>query len=271
MSMASSLSVEVLHSGIWQMTSAVLSCAGVSVVVDPGYFPRELDELAQLARSQGPVTMVAFTHGHWDHIMGWRCFPGAQILVSRSLREAIAQGSEVAAKNLRDAANFDRRWYIERGTEPAWPPLERTRALSDKELVQVGSTQLVALHLPGHSADGLGLWARDEGLLLLGDYLSPCEIPFVEDLTAYRATLRRLLELIEEVHCILPGHGRPLSRSDARAIAEADLSYLEALARCQEAQDLSAALVLPLPRAADVPEMQEHHRENCQAAGFALR
>lgn len=262
------LTVDLRTSGIWQMTSAVLSSEGASIVVDPGYFPRELHELHDLARTRGAVAAVIFTHGHWDHVMGWRSFPDVPMLASSGLCAAIELGSEYADKNLRDAAAFDRRWYINRGASPAWPPRDKTRALAEGDNVQVGTASLQALHLPGHSADGLGLLSPQDGLLIVGDYLSPCEIPFVDDLSAYRATLRRLVRILDEVERVLPGHGPPLSREEARQIALADLAYLDALAECSEKRDTITAQALTLPRAADIVEMREHHQDNCRAAGL---
>ena len=270
--MAAPLSFEIRTSGIWQMTSAVLAHEGQVVLVDPGYFPRELAELSALAQARGQVTGVVFTHGHWDHVMGWRHVPAAPVWVSPSLARAIAAEDGSADKDLRDAAAFDRRWYIDRGAPPAWPPADRLRSLGEDQPLSVGSTVLRSLLLPGHSADGLGLWAADPGVLLVGDYLSPCEIPFVADLAAYRDTLRRLLRLIDQVDCILPGHGPPLRPQDARAIARADLAYLDALADLAASRpaSIAEALALPLPRARDNPDMLDHHRDNCRVAGFAL-
>jgi glyoxylase-like metal-dependent hydrolase (beta-lactamase superfamily II) len=222
----------------------------------------------QLAAASGKVAAVVFTHGHWDHVMGWRSFPEAEVLTSPSLHAAMAQELPPARRNLQDAADFDRRWYIERGAPPQWPPLLRTRAVSEGEELKLGAQRLVALHLPGHSADGLALWAPPQGLLLVGDYLSPLEIPFVEDLMAYRQTLRRLLALLDQVEQVLPGHGPPLPRAKARAIAAADLAYLDALADCAARGDAPAALALSLPRCAQVKEMLEHHRDNCRVAGL---
>ncbi len=263
------LRVELRHSGIWQMTSAVLSDSGAVLVVDPGYFPRELAELVRLAAARGQVQAVAFTHGHWDHVMGWRFFADATVLASPSLRGALVEQSGQALTNLQDALEFDRRWYIDRGQPPQWPPLERVRALIEGEELRVGEARLRSLHLPGHSADGLGLWAPEDGLLLVGDYLSPCEIPFVEDLAAYQQTLERLVAHIELVDRVLPGHGHELTRAEARAIAQADRSYLQALAECAQRGDRAAALGLSLPRAQDVPEMVTHHLDNCRIAGLA--
>ena len=124
------------------------------------------------------------------------------------------------------------------------------------------------LQLPGHSEDGLALHLASSGLLIVGDYLSPCEIPFVEDLAAYRQTLHILRDFVQSVETVLPGHGPPLSAQQARVIIEQDLRYLDDLADCAERQDVASALRIVLPRAQDVPEMVSHHQDNCRAAGL---
>lgn len=258
--------VDVRTSGIWQLTSVVLSSDGCVLVVDPGYFPRELEELQALARSRGEVEAVAFTHGHWDHVLGWREFAPAPVYASPLLVEAVREGSAEAVRNLTNAADFDGRWYVPRAAAPAWPP--DLRALGDGARLRVGATEAEALLLPGHSADGLALYVAAAGLLVVGDYLSPCEIPFVDDLDAYRATLRRLLARLDAVDEVLPGHGPRLGRDAARDVARADLDYLDALADCRQRGDAAAALELPLPRAAEVPGMREHHRDNCLVASL---
>lgn len=260
--------LEIRHSGIWQLSSSVLSLGGAVLVIDPGYFPRELDELHALAGQAGEVLAVAFTHGHWDHVLGWRSFPGAEVWTSAHLAAAIRDGTPEAERYLSDARDFDGRWYVERGGELGWPPVERLRPLAEGERVRAGDLELAALSLPGHSPDGLGLFERAGGLLFVGDYLSPCEIPFVADLGAYRATLRRLAGLLDEAALVIPGHGPRLRPPEAAAIAAADLRYLDALASCAEAGDVAGALLLELPRAAQVPGMREHHLDNLRAAGL---
>jgi glyoxylase-like metal-dependent hydrolase (beta-lactamase superfamily II) len=122
----------------------------------------------------------------------------------------------------------------------------------------------------GHSADGLGLLVAAERLLLPGDHLSTCEIPFVEDLDAYRATLLRLRALLPGLERVIPGHGPELDRETAATVLEADLDYLEALAGLAARGDAAGALAMPLPRAAAVPDMMDRHLENCVAAGLAI-
>lgn len=265
------MKAETRHSGIWQLSSTVLPVGDGCIVVDPGYFPRELAELVALCQAHGGARAVVFTHGHWDHVIGWSAFPDAPVWTSPSLAEAICTGSARASKDLADAREFDGRWYVERPAALSWPPAERVEALRDGGLRRAGALTLQSMLLPGHSPDGLALLVEEAGLLLVGDYLSPCEIPFVEDLAAYRATLERLLSLLGgAVRQVIPGHGPVLSAEEARQIAVADLRYLNELQTCATLGDPARAVALPLPRAAAVPGMLDHHRENCQAVGLIL-
>lgn len=204
--------VEVRTSGIWQTNSVVVASGGEALVVDPAFFPRELEELAALVADLGvgPASVtVAFTHAHWDHVAGWRRFPGARFVGSAVLARAVAGGEALARRCLDELRDFDGRWYVPRPEAAAWPPA--LRGLEDGERLVVGRAEAEALALPGHSADGLGLLLPGPGLLLPGDHLSPCEIPFVEDLGAYRVTLLRLRGILGRVERVVPGHG-PVDR-----------------------------------------------------------
>ena len=256
------MQLEVLTSGIWQTNTTILSAGRGCLVIDPAYFPRELEAIAARVGALGGGEAVVFTHGHWDHVMGHRVCPEAPVLVSRVLEAAIAAGEPRAAKYLEDARDFDSRWYVPRPDGHRWPA--RRRAIGEGALELAGLT-LHALELPGHSPDGLGLVIED--VLLVGDYLSPCEIPFVEDAAAYRATLGRLLEILPAVREVIPGHGRRLSRDEAIAIARADAEYLDRLLEASANHDAAAAAAVPLPRAADVVGMRDHHRDNCTKLG----
>lgn len=257
------MKLEVLTSGIWQTNSSVLAAGGACVLVDPAYFPRELAELTARAAAHGGAAAIVFTHGHWDHVMGHSAWPSAPVWLHQGLREDIASGSARAARYLEDARQFDSRWYVPRPHGHQWP--SELRGLADDERLSLGGLELRALHLPGHSADGLGLWVEAAGALLCGDYLSPCEIPFVEDGLRYAATLRRLIELLEQTGArVVPGHGPALSCAEALAIARADLPYVERLTEACAAGDRERALATPWPRAHEVVGMREAHEENCQ-------
>jgi glyoxylase-like metal-dependent hydrolase (beta-lactamase superfamily II) len=67
-------------------------------------------------------------------------------------------------------------------------------------------------------------------VLVVGDYLSPGEIPWIHgSANAYLATLARLEPLVEEADHVVPGHGPPVDGTRAAAILREDRAYLEAL------------------------------------------
>lgn len=250
--------VDVLTSGIWQTTSTILSDGRSCLVIDPAYFPRELEAIAARVAELGHAEGIAFTHGHWDHVMGHTALPDAPVWVAASLEHAIASGDPRAGKLLDDARAFDSRWYVPRPAGHRWPSVRRP--LADGDTLAIGRGSVRALHVPGHSPDDVALVVDSVGLLLCGDYLSPCEIPFVEDLAAYRATLERLVAELAGLREVIPGHGPRMSAADAIAIARADLDYL---ARLADAPSEGAARAVALPRAADVVGMREAHEKNC--------
>src|ERR1041384_1225963 len=72
--------VRVRTSRCYAMNTLVAEAQGHALVVDPGVLPSELDELAGVVRGITPRfdrVSLAFTHPHWDHVLGLPWFPGA--------------------------------------------------------------------------------------------------------------------------------------------------------------------------------------------------
>ena len=260
------IQVDVKRSAIWQMTSTMITAGRSCLVVDPGYFPVELDDLVRRVPKAATVEAIVFTHSHWDHVVGHAWFPGVPVYASSVLARSVAEGGELAARAMAKAWQFDSQWYVERRGDYAWP--KDLRGLDDGGWFNAGPLDIEAILIPGHTPDCLAI--RAENRLLAGDYLSPCEIPFVASLADYRRTLKRLITLIDSgIDHVIPGHGPQLSADEARRIAREDLRNLDAIARCVERQDATAAKAIPLPRAAEVFGMPNHHLDNCRKAGLA--
>jgi glyoxylase-like metal-dependent hydrolase (beta-lactamase superfamily II) len=102
--------------------------------------------------------------------------------------------------------------------------------------LDVGDGELELHPTAGHTADGMAVLAPWAGVLIVGDYLSPVEIPRLEggSLQAYLDTLARLEQLLAGVEHIVVGHGGALERERALALLQQDRAYLEELYAARE-------------------------------------
>ena len=100
------LHVEVFFSGIWQMTSTVLMSGRNCLVVDPGYFPRELADIAAHIPKQAAVEALCFTHSHWDHVAGHGIFPTVPVYTSSVLACSVAEGGPAGGQRPGEGAGI---------------------------------------------------------------------------------------------------------------------------------------------------------------------
>ena len=131
-----------------------------------------------------------------------------------------------AQRHLRE---FDEDDYVQRARPLS---LGQVQALPVPGALELGDSELELLPADGHTQDGMAIWAPFAGVLCCGDYLSPCEIPWLQEhgsRDAYLATLRRLEPYVEQATWVVPGHGAPLDPQRALAILREDVAYLEGL------------------------------------------
>jgi glyoxylase-like metal-dependent hydrolase (beta-lactamase superfamily II) len=245
---------------LWKTTSLLVFAQGESLAVDPAISADEVAGIAGRGLELGaPVRHVLITHGDWDHVCGIGGFPDADAAMGEETGEKVASGR--ADQSVRRAA--EHYGFVPSGS----PRVDRTfqRGLA----VELGPFRVETFPLVGHTADGTGFRLREQGLLIVGDYLSAEEFPFATSPSAYRMTLAGLLELLREdpPETVVPGHGAPLRALDALEIAEADLAYLRSLHRAVieplsrgDTGDAAraAGLAVDLPRACppDLAEMR---------------
>ena len=121
--------------------------------------------------------------------------------------------------------------------------------------VELGDRELELHPAEGHTADGMAIFDRAQGLLIVGDYLSDVEIPWIHgSLADYRATLARLGPLVEDATTVVPGHGAPHDRETTLRLLEEDVAYLDALERGEQ----------QLPEGRDTKAQRGIHAENVE-------
>jgi len=248
--------VVALHEGVivarsvkWQTTCTLLHDGDETFVVDSLLYQDELDALPGIAGQAGwSISGLLCTHGDFDHLLGRLAFPQAALGVSETTAARLRAEPGAAQRHLRE---FDEDDYVER---PRPLALGEVQALPVPGKLGLGDGELELLPAEGHTQDGMAVWAPFASVLCCGDYLSPVELPWLQEhgsRDAYVATLRRLQPYVEQAAWVVPGHGAPLDAQRALAILREDVAYLEGLPGDA-----------PLPLARRDRRQKEIHEEN---------
>ncbi len=230
----------------WSTTCTIAGPDG-AVVVDGPVSPADVAALGARADARELVA----THADWDHLLAPLAFPTAR-------RRAAAATLRRLAAERRPIAGELAAWDSAHDHPPRGLPDWADAA----ELPQHGRANTAAgpveiVPADGHTTDGVAILLVRHGVLIVGDYLSPVEIPSVDPIAgigAYLATLARLDTVVAGVDWVVPGHGWPLTRPRARDLLEADRRYLERIAATGDA---------PLPRHATDAVQRRQHGRNC--------
>ena len=221
--------VLVCTSAFWQTTCTVVRGpdreAPEAFVIDSPVLPDELEALPGVLEHVGwPCSGLLATHGDWDHLLGRTAFPGSALGCAETTAARLTGSMGDAVRQLRE---FDDEHYVEREG-----PLQlgQIQALPVPGTVEIGGGELELHPTEGHVPEGMAIAVPWAGVLVVGDYVSPVEIPWISEggsRSAYVATLGRLLPLIEAAEHVVPGHGAVLDPVRAAAILREDLHYLE--------------------------------------------
>jgi glyoxylase-like metal-dependent hydrolase (beta-lactamase superfamily II) len=162
-----------------------------AVVIDPGFSGERIRSLLQSAGKR-PVAALA-THGHADHV-------GAVVeLCGRELPLYIHRDDELA---LTDPLG----WGAGYPTEAPGRP-ERTRTVTDGDVIDQGGMRLQVIHTPGHTPGSVCFRVDDSvfsGDLVFAGSIGRSDFPNSSG-AAMLASLRRFLELPDDL-AVLPGH-----------------------------------------------------------------
>lgn len=249
--------VIVARSVKWQTSCTLLHHGDETFLVDSVIYPSELELLPGLLAQAGwGLSGLLVTHADWDHVLGRLAFPEAAVGVAETTAARLRAEPGVAQRQLREADEDD---YVHRARPLS---LGQVQALPVPGKVDLGDSELELIPADGHTQDGMAIWSPAHRVLCCGDYLSPVEIPWLQEhgnRDAYLATLARLQPYVEQADWIVPGHGEHLDPTRALAILREDVAYLEALPSPDA----------PLPLARRDRAQKKIHAENVERVGGA--
>jgi hydroxyacylglutathione hydrolase len=178
------------------------------IVVDPALLPEEVTAIKRFVdevRGKRQLYLI-FTHGDYDHIVGYGAFKPDKVFLSK----AMAESTEKEAR-IERVLTFDNEFYQERNY-PILYPEGTFFVYRDGVQYRYGNTKMTFYLAPGHTEDSMIVVVWQLGLCLAGDYLSDVEFPFIgQSSVAYVETLEKLPRIHDRnwFTRMVPGHGNP--------------------------------------------------------------
>lgn len=181
----------------------------------------------EIGTMPGKPLIVAATHIHLDHVgslheFDLRAGPAASATDFATMPDRTTYADMFRGLADPVARVPTRGWS---STDYAIPPAPLTRRLAEGDVIDLGDRRFHVLELPGHSPDSIAFYDERDGLLFSGDAIY--DDGLIDDLpdsdrNAYRATMRRLLDL--PIRIGHGGHGPSFDQPRMQEIARAYLS-----------------------------------------------
>lgn len=254
--------VKVFQSELYLTTSTVVQTKEMVLVVDPNWLPGEVEAIKRYVNTikGSREVYLLFTHGDFDHIIGYQAFPDAKVIGSAGL-----QHHSQKEQQLQMIREFDNQHYIIRNYPITFPLLDIVIHEDGQQLL-LGETTLTFYLAPGHTEDGLMTVVEPLGIMIAGDYLSDFELPFIDhSAEAYRQTLEKVGHMYHShsISLLVPGHGQATSNhSEMKRRLDLASDYLNRLGTAVLAGDELALHTLYKEHAFPSTFIEHCHQQN---------
>jgi glyoxylase-like metal-dependent hydrolase (beta-lactamase superfamily II) len=186
-------------------------------VIDLGAGGRAFSELPC-----NDIKLALISHFHFDHLHGDSFFPHAKLWAGQEERESYNNPEQYLAFH-----GYDLWEQIMPGVEraaygqvvplpddvpvkPGFRPIPLAGTFNDNMEINLGSRNITAIHLPGHTAGHYGFYLKDEGVLFSGDIDLVESGPWYSSASGDVGQLINSVRKIQEIDpvIIVPSHRR---------------------------------------------------------------
>jgi hydroxyacylglutathione hydrolase len=191
---------KLVFSPIQVNTYILADQSGDCAIIDCGcYDENEFTDLVSFIESKNlrPVLLIN-THCHLDHIFGNRF-----VLQKYNLGSFCSKFEDKNREHAIEHATFFGLW-MENPPEPAG-------FITDKQVISFGTTELVAIHVPGHSPGSLAFYSERDSCVFTGDALFAGSIGRTDlpggDFKKLLTSIKNNLLVLPPATVVYPGHG----------------------------------------------------------------
>ncbi len=203
-----------------QVTAGAVTGPQWAVVIDTLALPEETLAMRSFIEEElnVPVRYIINTHYHADHSWGNCFFPGATILAHSLTRDIMLEKGQASLETAR------RQNPTFRQVKLVMPHLTFT---SGTLSLRVGKKNLILMHTPGHSQDGISVLVEEDRVLFAGDAFMP--LPYIVD-----GDMDDLVDTIKSIgkmglENIIQGHGDIILRGEIEDAVKENMAYLSTL------------------------------------------
>ncbi|MBT3389313.1 MAG: MBL fold metallo-hydrolase [Chloroflexi bacterium] len=203
-----------------QVTAGVVVGSDWAVAIDTLSFPEETLEIRDFIEQElkVPVRYVINTHYHADHSWGNCYFPGAIIISHALCRTFLQERGIPSLEQARKANNsFEKSKII----------LPQMTFNEGESSLKVDKKTLTMIPLPGHSADGIGVFNEEDRILFAGDVFMPLPYLVDGDIETMITSLMKIREM--GLENVVQGHGEVVLRGEVDETIDSHLAYLSAI------------------------------------------
>ena len=196
----------VFESALFKTTTTLLIGKDYIVLFDPNWLPREIEfitnYIAKIKKDRKEYLL--FTHSDYDHIIGYGAFKEYETIASQNFVNNPKQNKIVNQINV-----FDDSHYINRNYKIEYPLINHIIDC-DEHVFRLGESKFLFWQAVGHNPDSLLILDTMNNTLVVGDYLSNVEFPYIyTSVKEYKLTLDKIENIISNynVEYLISGHG----------------------------------------------------------------